>query len=98
MTPFVAQLLASPTANVRAHPHVDDLLERWNRHGKDGIATMPAGWWREIGAIGTIDDAVAHVAALHEAGADDVVLFPAADLDVARGQTDDVTSVTAALR
>ncbi|HEX6257827.1 MAG TPA: LLM class flavin-dependent oxidoreductase [Euzebyales bacterium] len=98
MTPFVAQLLASPTANIRAHPHIDDLVERWERRGDAGITDMPVDWWGEIGAIGTLDDAVAHVAALHEAGADDVALFPAADVDIARSQIDDVMRVAGALR
>jgi 5,10-methylenetetrahydromethanopterin reductase len=98
MTPFVAHLLASPTANIRAHPHIDDLLERWHRRGDEAITDMPAEWWREIGAIGTLDDAVAHVEALHEAGADDVALFPAADVDVARRQVDDVVRLAGALR
>jgi hypothetical protein len=58
---------------------------------------MPPALWHEVGAIGTFDDAVAHIGALGDAGAHDVALFPAADVDVARGQIDDVVRIAAAL-
>jgi alkanesulfonate monooxygenase SsuD/methylene tetrahydromethanopterin reductase-like flavin-dependent oxidoreductase (luciferase family) len=98
MAPFVAQLCAQPTPNIQAHPHFPDLHDRWSRAGEAGLRDMPATWWRELGAIGTFDDAVAHVAALHEAGAHDVALFPAADVNVARDQARDVARIAAALR
>lgn len=98
MAPFVAALLSSPTPNIRAHPHFDDLVERWRERGEDGIADMPSALWHELGAIGTFDDAVAHVGALGDAGAHDVALFPAADVNVARGQIEDVTRIAAAMR
>lgn len=98
MAPFVAGLLASPTPNLLAHPHVEELTQRWRERGEDGIVDMPTAWWRELGAIGTLDDAVAHVGALADAGAADVALFPAADVDVARGQIEDVVRIAAAVR
>jgi alkanesulfonate monooxygenase SsuD/methylene tetrahydromethanopterin reductase-like flavin-dependent oxidoreductase (luciferase family) len=97
MAPFVAALLPSPSPNIRAHPHFDELVERWRERGEDGIADMPRALWHEVGAIGTFDDAVAHIGALGDAGAHDVALFPAADVDVARGQIDDVVRIAAAL-
>ena len=42
---------------------------------------MPADYWREIGAIGTMDDALAHVAALEDGGVGSINVFPGDDLD-----------------
>ena len=41
---------------------------------------MPADYWREIGAIGTIDDAHEHIAALDTAGVEHVDVFSARKL------------------
>ncbi len=98
MAPFVAGLCASPSPNIRAHPNFEQIRDRWQRRGEQGLVDMPAAWWRELGAIGTVDDAVAHVGALRDAGADDVSLFPAPDVAVARQQLDDVSHVAEAFR
>ncbi|HSK91937.1 MAG TPA: LLM class flavin-dependent oxidoreductase [Euzebyales bacterium] len=98
MAPFVAGLCASPTPNLRAHPHFAEIRSRWRDRGVEGLVDMPAQWWRELGAIGTLDDAVAHVHALRDAGADDVSLFPDADVEVARRQIDDVIRLASAAR
>jgi len=98
MAPFVGDLCASPTPNVRAHPHFGDIQDRWRDRAEEGLVDMPAEWWGQLGAIGTFDDAVAHVQALHDAGVNDVSLFPAAEVDVARRQMDDVVRLATALR
>ncbi len=97
MAPFVAGLLGSPNPALDAHPHIDEIRERHAAHDVDGIAKMPRSWWIELGAIGTFDDAVAHIEALAEAGAHHVALFPAPEVDVARRQLADVARLRAAL-
>jgi hypothetical protein len=57
---------------------------------------MPDDWWRQVGPIGTVDDAVAHVDELRRAGATAVAVFPTADVDNARRQIDDVLAIVAA--
>jgi hypothetical protein len=44
---------------------------------------MPADHWSEIGAIGTMDDSHAHVAALEEAGVSSINVFPGDELAAA---------------
>ena len=90
MVPFVEQLLGGPSAAADAHPHVAEMRERHRSGGADALVDMPVEWWREIGAIGTLDDAVDHVEALVDAGAHDVSLFPAPDVALAREQLGDV--------
>jgi alkanesulfonate monooxygenase SsuD/methylene tetrahydromethanopterin reductase-like flavin-dependent oxidoreductase (luciferase family) len=93
MAPWVADRMARPTAGLRALPFHDELADRLARGGVDAVATMPDDWWAELGPIGTLDDAVAHVGALEAAGVHSVGLFPAPDVDVARSQVDDVLAV-----
>ena len=63
MAPFVAGLIENPQAAVLAHPHFDEIKERFAANGVDGIADMPAEWWIELGAIGTMDDVIGHIEA-----------------------------------
>ncbi len=97
MAPFVAGLLASPNPALEVHPHIEEMRERLATRGEPALVDMPADWWVELGAIGTLDDAVAHVGALHGAGARDVSLFPAAEVDLVREQMDDVARIAAAV-
>lgn len=95
MSPWLAGLLDHPNAAIQALPFVDDLLDRYRRHGVDGLATMPADWWAELGPIGTLDDAAAHLAELESAGAHSIGLFPAPDVEIAMSQVDDVLRLAA---
>jgi alkanesulfonate monooxygenase SsuD/methylene tetrahydromethanopterin reductase-like flavin-dependent oxidoreductase (luciferase family) len=79
MAPWLAGLLDSPTPEVRGLPFFDELVVRHATQGVDGLATMPADWWTALGPIGTLDDAAAHIAALEEAGAGSIGLFPVLD-------------------
>jgi 5,10-methylenetetrahydromethanopterin reductase len=97
MAPFVAGLLGSPNPALDAHPHIDDIRERCAARGEAGIADMPGDWWIELGAIGTFADAIRHIEALADAGAHDVALFPAPELDIARRQLADVARLRAAV-
>lgn len=97
MAPVVAGWLSAPNPAIDAHSHADELRARFADGGADALVSMPREWWMQLGAIGTFDDAVEHVTALADAGAHDVALFPAPDLEVARGQIDDVTRLAAAV-
>ena len=61
------------------------------------MVDMPDEWWTELSGAGTIDDVLAHVAALGAAGAGRVAFFPAPEPDVALAQLDDVIAVARAL-
>jgi len=54
---------------------------------------MPPDWWHEIGPIGTLDDARAHIDALAAAGVSSIGLFPASDVATARAQLNDVAGL-----
>ena len=91
---FVVESLDS--AGFRELPFVDELRERYARDGLEGVVGMPRDWWLQIGAIGTRDDALEHVALLEEEGVSGVAFFPTPQLDVARRQVDDVIALAAA--
>jgi len=98
MAPFVGGLLEGGGAAVLAHPHIDEIQERFLERGADGIVDMPSEWWIELGAIGDFDDAVRHAEALVDAGADDVTFFPGPTVELAREDLAIVTRLAAALR
>lgn len=98
MAPFVADMLGDGSPAVLAHPHIDEIQERFRGRGVDGIADMPADWWIELGAIGTFGDAVRHAEALVDAGVDDIAFFPGPAVESARENLAHVTHLLAALR
>lgn len=98
MAPWLARMLAEPNAGLVVMDCYEDLATRFAERGVDGLVDMPAAWWREIAPIGTMDDALAHIGDLVEAGAHSVALFPGPDLDVARSQLNDVVALAAAVR
>lgn len=89
------RLLADPTATAAlgALPCYDELAEVDRAHGVDGLAALPASRWRQIGPVGTIDDALAHAGMLEDAGVDQLALFPAPDVGTARKQLGDVARI-----
>jgi alkanesulfonate monooxygenase SsuD/methylene tetrahydromethanopterin reductase-like flavin-dependent oxidoreductase (luciferase family) len=93
MAPWVAERLDDPTAGVQALPFLGELQMLHRDRGVEGVRDMPADWWAEIGPIGTLDDAAAHLAALEAAGVHSIGLFPAPEVDVARSQVDDVLAL-----
>ena len=97
MAPFVASLLDGTNPAPLAHPHIDEIRERHEARGVDGIVDMPAQWWIELGAIGTFDDAVQHAEALFDSGADDVAFFPGPTIELVREDLDHVTRLAATL-
>jgi alkanesulfonate monooxygenase SsuD/methylene tetrahydromethanopterin reductase-like flavin-dependent oxidoreductase (luciferase family) len=96
MASYVAYLLDEPEQPIKLHPHYPDIVDRFEDGGVDALASMPADWWTEIGAIGAIDDVRAHLEALRAAGADDVCLFPGDEVDLVRSQLDDVAAIVRA--
>jgi len=97
MTPFVVGLLDNPEAAIRAHPHFDQMVERVTAHGAEAVVDFPDDWWIDIGAIGDMDDVVAHIEALADAGANDVSLFPGPTLELAREDLESVVAIRHAL-
>ncbi|RLE21091.1 MAG: N5,N10-methylene tetrahydromethanopterin reductase [Actinobacteria bacterium] len=98
MAPFVCGMLTDPGPAPLAHPHIDEIQERFAARGEDGIADMPAEWWIELGAIGSFDDAVTHIEALADAGAHDVALFAGPKVELVREDLDHVAHLAAALQ
>ena len=94
MAPLMTEMLGS--VGFRHLPFLDELRQRCESDGVDGIVAMPRDWWLQIGAIGTRDDAVEHLSLLEAEGVTGAAFFPAPDLDTARGQIDDVIAIAAA--
>lgn len=83
VAPFVAGLVRERRPAFTVLPFFDEMLERVERGGADALLDMPADHWREIGAVGTLDDALAHVAALEGAGVGSINVFPGPELEIA---------------
>jgi 5,10-methylenetetrahydromethanopterin reductase len=94
MAPFVAKVLGS--VGFRGLPFLGELRERHARDGVEGVASMPRDWWLQIGAIGTHDDALEHLALLEAEGVTGVTFLPSDDLETGRGQIDDVIAIAGA--
>lgn len=80
---FVAGLVRERRRAFTVLPFFDEMFDRVERDGADALLDMPADHWREIGAIGTMDDALAHVSALEAAGVDSISVFPGPELELA---------------
>jgi 5,10-methylenetetrahydromethanopterin reductase len=93
MAPYISGLLASPNPSLDAHPHIDEIRERHAGGGTAAIAEMPTEWWLELGAIGDMDDVLAHIEGLRGAGARDVALFPGPTVELAREDLDAVIDI-----
>ena len=92
---WLADQLDAPTASLTGTPFYAELVSRYEKGGTEALAGVPADWWAELGAIGTLEDAAAHLAALERAGVDSVIFVPAPDPAVAREQLADVTRLAA---
>ena len=93
VAPFVAGLIEQALPALTVLPFFDDMRKRTAEGGHEALLDMPADYWAEIGAVGTLDDAHAHVAALEAAGVSSINIFPGDDLDVAREQIVDVAAL-----
>ena len=93
MAPWLASMLEHANVSLTVLPFFDELAARYAERGVDGLATMPSEWWTEIGPIGTLDDAAAHIAALESAGVHSIGLFPSTDPEVGMRQIPDVLAL-----
>ena len=76
-------MIAERRPALRVLPFFDEIAERVDDGGHEALLDMPADYWIEIGAIGTIDDAHAHVDALERAGVASINVFPGNEVEVA---------------
>ncbi|MEU4198136.1 LLM class flavin-dependent oxidoreductase [Kribbella sp. NPDC026611] len=86
--PWLEWHLGSKPPQLTALPFFDDLQKLYDESGKDGLVGMPSDWWTQIGAIGTLDDAAAHVETLEAAGVDHVGFFPDPEVEHGLPQLD----------
>ena len=78
---FVAELTLARWPSLTVVPFFDEMFSKVSDGGPQELVEMPADYWREIGAIGTIDDAHEHIAALDAVGVEHVAVFSARQLD-----------------
>jgi alkanesulfonate monooxygenase SsuD/methylene tetrahydromethanopterin reductase-like flavin-dependent oxidoreductase (luciferase family) len=95
LTEFVGGLILERRPAFTVLPFFDEMLERVEQHGHAALVEMPADYWTQIGAIGTADDALAHVAALEAAGVSSINIFPGPELDIAWEQLPEVARLAA---
>ena len=95
VAPFVAGLIAERRPAFTVLPFFDEVARRVAADGPVALLDMPADYWREIGAIGTMDDALAHVAGLEQAGVHSINVFPGDGLETALAQLDGVAALAA---
>lgn len=94
MAPVIAQMLDNPPEGLRNAPFFDDLVAvahpEAGRTDLDAVVAMPDDWWLELGAVGTPDDALAHIDALGGAGATTVSLFLPPEVRSASAELDHI--------
>lgn len=90
MAPFVGDLLTEGAPTLGRLPFYGELAELHTAKGDDGLVGMPADWWQQIGAIGTMDDALGYIAAMEAEGITGISFFPSTDLEIARSQIDQI--------
>jgi alkanesulfonate monooxygenase SsuD/methylene tetrahydromethanopterin reductase-like flavin-dependent oxidoreductase (luciferase family) len=72
--PRIADMMQSPPPGLCMEPFFGDLAALVSERGSAGVLSAPDEWWSSLGAIGTPEDAAAHLDALGAAGADHVGL------------------------
>jgi alkanesulfonate monooxygenase SsuD/methylene tetrahydromethanopterin reductase-like flavin-dependent oxidoreductase (luciferase family) len=91
--PWLAAQLEQKNPALPALPFYDDLVRRYDESGVAGLVSMPVDWWQEIGPIGTLDDAAAHLDALEAAGVQHVGLFPDPEVEHGLPQLEHVVAL-----
>ncbi|MFV0260752.1 MAG: LLM class flavin-dependent oxidoreductase [Acidimicrobiales bacterium] len=77
MVPFVAGVFERPPLAVQMLDFYPELQERAATAGWiDAVTRMPPEWWRQLGPIGTPDDAAGYLRSMRAAHADSLVIFP----------------------
>jgi 5,10-methylenetetrahydromethanopterin reductase len=97
MAPMLAGLIDQQVPALRANEFYNEMAALHQANGADGLVSMPAEWWTALGPIGTIDDAIAHVVAVGEAGAQSVAMFPSSHVETGRQQLGVVADIKRAL-
>ena len=88
--PWLGWRLDDNHPGLKALPFYDDLKKLYDESGTAGLVGMPVDWWTEIGAVGTLDDAAAHIEALEAAGVHHIGLFPDPEVEHGLPQLDHV--------
>lgn len=77
MAPFLAGVAEQGPASLRHAPFYAELEERARSEGWLAAAqSMTPEQWRQLGPIGSPDDAIEYCRQLHRAGADTIAIFP----------------------
>lgn len=79
MARWLAAELEAPSVGFRTLSFFDDLIDRHRDGGAEALADMPVDWWRDLGPIGTTEDALEYLDRVEAAGVDSVSFFPAPD-------------------
>lgn len=95
VAPLVAKFIAQRLPAFRVLPFFDEVAQRVADGGHEVLLDMPADYWTEIGAVGTMDDALGHVAALEAAGVSSINVFPGDEIEIAMEQLPDVAALAA---
>ena len=92
---FLAELITDRRPAFTVLPFYEEMAQRVATGGAEALVEMPHDYWVEIGAIGTMDDALAHVASLEAAGVGSINIFPGPELEVALDQMPQVAALAA---
>jgi alkanesulfonate monooxygenase SsuD/methylene tetrahydromethanopterin reductase-like flavin-dependent oxidoreductase (luciferase family) len=90
---FVADLITDRRPAFTVLPFYDEVAQRVAASGAEALVEMPHDYWVEIGAIGTMDDALAHVASLEAAGVGSINIFPGPEPELAWEQMPQVAAL-----
>ncbi|MGW7683953.1 LLM class flavin-dependent oxidoreductase [Kribbella sp. NPDC054772] len=86
--PWLGWRIGERPPQLTALPFFDDMKELYDESGEAGLVGMPTDWWTAIGAIGTLDDAAAHLETLKAAGVHHIGLFPDPEVEHGLPQLD----------
>ncbi|MDX3006530.1 LLM class flavin-dependent oxidoreductase [Kribbella solani] len=92
--PWLGGHLGNKPPQLTALPFFDEMQKLYAESGEAGLVGMPRDWWTQIGAIGTVEDAAAHLETLEAAGVDHVGLFPDPEVEHGLPQLDYVLELT----
>lgn len=77
ISPWLANVLRDAPPPIADLPFASELTAMIAEVGADAaLDRMPTGWWHELGAIGTKDDAHVHLGGLSAAGVHTAICFP----------------------
>ncbi|RZT19472.1 alkanesulfonate monooxygenase SsuD/methylene tetrahydromethanopterin reductase-like flavin-dependent oxidoreductase (luciferase family) [Kribbella sp. VKM Ac-2569] len=86
--PWLGWRIGERPPQLTALPFFDEMKKLYDASGEAGLVGMPSDWWTAIGAIGTLDDAAAHVETLEAAGVHHIGLFPDPEVEHGLPQLD----------